>query len=167
MNTFVQPSHPVEHQGVVRLENAARFLLRAGQRLGNARNLVSLLLAGALLALVVVAEQIVSTWDDGQLLLAWVALWSVLFTALALSAELVFGWYAQLQLAWGQWSAAAAQRASDAHTWQIAQTDPRFMAELQAARYRAEALAEEAGEPVPAWPFVNMPTFHPARRTWP
>ena len=128
---------------------------------------VGLLLAGALSALVVVADQIVSTWDDGQLLLAWVALWSVLFAALALSAELVFGWYAQLQSAWGHWSAAAAQRASDAQTWQIAQTDRRFMAELQAARYRAEALAEEAGEPVPAWPFATMPAYHPARRNWP
>lgn len=167
MNTFVQPSHPVEHQGVVRLENAARFLMRIGQRFGNARNLVSLLLAGALSALVVVADQIVSTWDDGQLLLAWVALWSVLFAALALSAEVAFGWYAQLQQAWGAWSATAAQRASDAQTWRIAQTDPRFMVELQAARYRAEAQAEEAGQPAPEWPFANMPTYRPVRRQWP
>lgn len=167
MNTFVQPNHPVEHQGVVRLENAARHLMRVGQRFGNARNLVSLLLVGALLALVVVAEQIVSTWDDGQLLLAWVALWSVLFTALALSAELVFGWYAQLQSAWGKWSAAGAQRACDAQTWQIAQTDRRFMAELQAARYRAEALAEVAGDPAPEWPFDNMAAHRPVRRYWP
>ena len=167
MNTFVQPSHPVEHQGVVRLENAARFLMRVGQRLGSARILVSLLLAGALSALVVVADQIVSTWDDGHLLLAWVALWSVLFAALALSAELVFGWHAQLQQAWKVWSATAAQRAADAQTWRIAQTDPRFMADLRAARYRAEALADAAGEPVPEWPFANMPPYRPVRRYWP
>ena len=127
----------------------------------------SLLMAGALSALVVVADQIVSTWDDGQLLLAWVALWSVVFAALALSAEVAFGWYAQLQAAWKDWSAAAAQRASDAQTWRIAQTDPRLMAELQAARYRAEALADETGEPAPEWPFTNMPPYRPVRRYWP
>ncbi|MEO6624426.1 MAG: hypothetical protein ABIN37_06300 [Burkholderiaceae bacterium] len=167
MNTFVQPNHPAEHQGVMRLEKAAHFLGRIGRRLGRARNLVSLLLAGGLSALVVVADQIVNTWDDGRLLLAWVALWSVLFAAIALSAELVFGWYARLKSAWKAQSVAAAQRAADVQTWRIAQTDPRLMAELQAARLRAESLALEAGEALPDWPFAHAPTHRPVRRYWP
>lgn len=164
MNTFVQHKRPVEHQGVARLERAAYLLGRIGRRIGRARNLVALLLAGALSALVVVADQIVSTWNDGQLLLAWVALWSVLFAALALSAEVAFGWFARLHLAWTAGRAAAAQRAADLQTWRVAQTDPRFMAELQAARFRAEWQAEEAGEALPLWPFADMPATPQERR---
>ena len=167
MNTFVQPNYPVEHQGVMRLENAAHFLARLGRRAGRTRNLVSLLLASAVSALVVVADQIVSTWNDGQLLLAWIALWSVLFAALALSAEVAFGWYARLRSAWEAQSAAAAQRASDEQTWRIAQTDHRFMAELQAARWRAETEAQEAGEAAPEWPFAHLPATRYVRRYWP
>lgn len=157
MNTFVQPERPIEHQGVVRLERAVHLLGRIGRRVGRTRNLVALLLAGALSALVVVADQIISTWNDGQLLLAWVALWSVLFAALALSAEVVFGWFARFQLAWKDQRAAAARRAADLQIWRVAQTDPRCMAELQAARFRAECKAEEAGAARPQWPFAHMP----------
>ena len=34
-------------------------------------------------ALMVVAEQLISTWADGHLLVIWVSLWLVVFTALA------------------------------------------------------------------------------------
>ena len=57
-----------------------------------------------------------------------------------------------------------ASRAADLQTWRIAQTDPRFMAELQAVRFRAEWKAEEAGEALPQWPFADMPAKAPERR---
>ena len=119
MNTYVQPKRPVEHQGVARLERAAHFLGHIGRHIGRARNLVVLLLAGALSALVVVADQIVSTWNDGPLLLAWVALWSALFAALALSAEVAFGWYTRFQTIWNARRAAAA--AAAAHPRRVAE----------------------------------------------
>ena len=167
MGSFVQPDYPLEHRGVLRLENAAHFLALIARPAGRVRTLVALLVAGALAALVVVADQIVRTWDDGQLLLAWVALWSVLFAAFALSAEVVTGWYARLTSAWRAHAATSAQRASDAQIWRTAQSDPRLMADLQSARLRAESRAQEAGEAAPRWPFADLPTTQPVRRYWP
>lgn len=44
-----------------------------------------MLFAAIVAALVVVAEQLISTWAEGHLLVVWVSLWMVVFTALALS----------------------------------------------------------------------------------
>ena len=51
------------------------------------RGLAGMLLAAAVAALVVVADQLVSTWADGHLFLAWVALWVVVFAGMALFAS--------------------------------------------------------------------------------
>lgn len=48
-------------------------------RPGNARGLAALLLAAAVAALAVVADQLIETWMDDHLFLAWVALWAVVF----------------------------------------------------------------------------------------
>ena len=45
----------------------------------NARGLAALLLAASVAALAVVADQLVETWLDDHLFLAWVALWAVVF----------------------------------------------------------------------------------------
>ena len=45
----------------------------------NARGLAALLLAAAVAALAVVADQLIETWIDDHLFLAWVALWAVVF----------------------------------------------------------------------------------------
>ena len=45
----------------------------------NARGLAALLLAASVAALAVVADQLIETWLDDHLFLAWVALWAVVF----------------------------------------------------------------------------------------
>jgi len=45
----------------------------------NARGLAALLLAASVAALAVVADQLIETWLDNHLFLAWVALWAVVF----------------------------------------------------------------------------------------
>jgi len=49
----------------------------------RSRGLAGMLLAAAVAALVVVADQLVSTWADGHLFLAWVAMWAVVFASMA------------------------------------------------------------------------------------
>jgi len=158
MTSFVHPDFPTTHGGVTRLETAIASVRHIGSRLRGARGLVALLLAGAFSALVVVADQVVSTWADGQMIVAWIGLWLVLFAAVVLFSEASRGWSSSVVDFLETWSRAHAQRLQDERTWSFAQSDPRFMAELQVARCRAEQDAIEAGEPAPAWPFSHMPT---------
>jgi hypothetical protein len=89
-------------------------------------------------AMVVVADQLIETWADGHLLVAWVALWLVSFTVLALFAgaahklsnSVVEALAALLQRR-------ARQRAEDL-MWLMAKSDPRLMADLQCAMARRE-----------------------------
>lgn len=167
MTSFVHPDFPTTHGGVARIESALLSARAIGSRLRGARGLVGMLLAGAFSALVVVADQVVSSWADGQVVIAWIGLWVVLFAALVLFAEASRGW-ADSVLRWVEdWSQARARRAQDEHTWRYALSDPRFMSELQIARCRAEEEALEAGEAAPAWPFSHMPTHATGRKFMP
>lgn len=152
MTSFVNPGQPKNHQGAVRLETIASAVSRVFAQFRGAKGLIAMLLAGGLSALVVVADQIVSTWTEGHLLMAWVALWAMVFTAVALFAEASRGWTSRMTAALQQRARAASERAADERFWAVAQSDPRLMAELQAARYRAEQPALATGEPMPHWP---------------
>ena len=163
MTHFVNPDYPAQHRGVERAEAAFTAVQHLNTGFKGAKGLAAMLVAGAISALMVVADQIVSTWTDGHLLLAWVALWAVVFAAMALFAEATRGWSARLVTALEARSQAAAQRAADEQVWAAAQSDPRFMADIQAARLRAEREALAAGEPQPHWPFADLPTHRVAR----
>ncbi len=161
MTSFINTDYPKEHRGVMRVEAAIAAVRRLGTGFRGAKGLAAMLLAGAVSALVVVADQIISTWTDGHLLMAWVTLWALVFAALALFAEATRDWSASVIAGFEHWSQARAQRANDERYWAIAQADPRLMADLQAARLRAEREALAAGEPLPYWPFADMPTHRP------
>ena len=164
MTNFVNPGYPSKHQGVARLGRAVSAVGRLGAPFKGAKGLVAILLASAISALVVVADQIVSSWTDGHLLMAWVTLWALVFAALALFAKATRGWTVAVTTALEKWSKAAAERAADERTWAVAQSDPRLMADLQAARLRAERDALAAGEALPCWPFADLPTHNFALR---
>ncbi len=157
MTSFVNPDYPTVHRGVARVESAVVALRRLRAGFEGAKGLVAMLLAGAISALVVVADQIVSSWTDGHLLMAWVLLWALVFAAVALFSEASRNWSVRAIAALEARGRAMARRAEDRKTWAVAQSDPRFMADLQAARLRAEGAAMEAGLPPPQWPFDNFP----------
>ena len=163
MASFINPDYPVEHQGVVRLQAAMAAIRRAGIAFKGARGLVALLFAGAVSALLVVADQIVSIWAEGHILLAWVVLWALVFAAVALFAEAVRGFADRLVTLLQVRVQASERRLADERVWAVAQSDPRFMADIQAARQRAEREALEAGEPQPHWPFADLPKRSVAR----
>jgi hypothetical protein len=104
--------------------------------LDGARTLAGMLLAAVAAALLVVADQLLDTWADGHLLLAWVVLWSVAFATLAVLATPLRRTARNLTAGLARWSALQAQRQSDAAIWRVAQQDHRIMQDLQMALLR-------------------------------
>ncbi|GAB4208660.1 MAG: hypothetical protein Fur0019_14680 [Tibeticola sp.] len=124
MNTWVHPSTPAPAAGSASREAA--------------RGLAAFLLAAIVSAVFVVADQIIANWADGHLLVAWAGLWALGFVALVLLGGTVRRFAGRLIEALDAWAAERAQRRADARLWAIACTDPRVMADLQAAFARAE-----------------------------
>lgn len=153
MSSFFTPDFPTQHQGLLRIGSAVASLQEAGKRFNGARGLAAILLAGMASALIVVADQVVSSWADGQLLVAWIALWALIFAAFALFSDVVRTWPSRFATAFDTWNMDSKRRAQDAHLWATASADPRLMSDLKAAHLRAEREALEAGEPAPQWPF--------------
>jgi hypothetical protein len=104
----------------------------------SARSLSALLLGAMISAMVVVADQLIETWADGHLLVAWVALWLVSFTALALFAGSAHQLSNSVVDALGAMAKRRAGKRADEHLWAMAQADPRLMADLQGAMARRE-----------------------------
>ena len=97
-----------------------------------------MLLAAMVSSLLVVADQLIDTWADGHLMVAWVALWLVGFAAVAVFAGAARKVALTVVGALDAWSQRVAQRRSDARLWAVAQSDPRVMADLNAALMRSE-----------------------------
>ena len=102
----------------------------------DSKTLAGMLLAAAMAALLVVADQVISTWSDGHLLAGWVALWSVAFAALAFLATPLRRVSSFAAAAFMQWRAQARQRRDDERMWEFARHDPRVMAEIRMAQSR-------------------------------
>jgi hypothetical protein len=140
MTSFVQPEFSITHGGVTRAGAAYQYVAGLRHRLNSAKGLASLLLAGGFAAFVTVADQMIDTWADGHLLVAWVVLWTVLFASMALFANIAGGLTRRLAKALQIWSNRLAQDRADARLLLTAQSDPRVMADLMAAISRAETI---------------------------
>ena len=103
----------------------------------GSRGLAALLLAAAVAAMVVVADQVIESWVDGHVFLAWVLLWAVVFAATLVFAGTARRMAQRSMAGLNRWSQQAAQRRADARLWTIAKTDARVMGELVAAQQRA------------------------------
>lgn len=114
--------------------------LRSGPKsaASEGRGLSALLLAAAIATLIVVADQLIDTWADGHLMLAWVLLWAVVFAGLALFADSARGLARRTVAALDDWSRSLAEARADMRLWEMARHDQRLMSELIAARDRAE-----------------------------
>jgi len=103
----------------------------------ESKTLAGMLLAAAMAALLVVADQVISTWSDGHLLAGWVALWTVAFAALAFLASPLRRVASYAAQAFIQWRLRARARRDDENMWEFARHDPRVMAEIRVAQSRA------------------------------
>lgn len=113
----------------------------------GARGLAALLLAAVVAALVVVADQVIDSWVDGHVFLAWVLLWAVVFAATLVFAGTARRMGQRAMAALNRWSQAAAQRRAEARIWEIAKSDPRVMSELVAAQQRTDVAAQAPVRP--------------------
>jgi hypothetical protein len=153
MTTFINPNFSRTHAGAERIEAVIAALQRLVSSMAGAKGIATLLLAGAVSTLVLVADQIAGAWTDDHLLLAWAATWAMVFAALAMLGGSARGWAVRALAAYEAGAVRRARRAADDRTWSAAQIDPRLMSELQSAFLRAESQAEAQGELRPAWPF--------------
>jgi len=140
MTSFAHVDQPSQHPGVARAELVAKTLQDALHNFDATRSGASMLLAAIVSAFLVVANEVVETWTEGHLLVAWIVLWLVAFAALGLLARpakrAVVGLRAGLQ----RWSLARRQAAQDRELWNLALSDSRVMADI------SRAMNMEAGE---------------------
>ena len=136
--SIIHSDYPLTHPGVERAEKVVSSFQSIGQSISASRTIAVMLLAAVAAAFIVVADQMIDTWADGHLLAAWVALWLVGFSALAVfagAARKLAVTFTELLSAWLE----QARRANaDRQLWAIAQSDSRVMADLSAAMARAE-----------------------------
>jgi hypothetical protein len=135
MTSFAHVQHPSQHPGVARLERAGKNLRHVAH--DTTFNGATLLLAAIVAALVVIANQVVETWTEGHLLVAWIAMWAVAFAAMAMLAVPAKRAAKRIGVGFGHWMAARRQAAEDRALWQLAQTDSRVMTDLTCAMSRA------------------------------
>lgn len=125
-------------------------MYRAPRRFDGARGLTGLMLAAAVATLVVVADRVISTWADDHLLLAWMALWVVIFCGLALFGGAARNLARRTMRSLDGWSQSLAQARAEARLWDMARSDPRLMGELMQARMREYDAAHAVAEVAPA-----------------
>ena len=133
--------HPYFSPRVAKTQGFDRPLGQVSHKSGliRSRTLAGMLLAAVVAALMVVADQLIETWADGHLLVVWVALWTVAFTALALLAPPLRQLTGTAAALLARWETARAQQRSDNALWSFAQQDHRVMRDLQVASMRSEA----------------------------
>lgn len=138
-NSFVHVEYPAQHGAIARYEGLVASAKDIRASVSKFGGLAAVLLAAMVSALVVVADQLIDTWAEGHLLAAWVLLWVIGFAALALLAPTARHLSGRLVAGLDAWSQRVARRRADERLWELARKDPRIMADLQAARSRAES----------------------------
>ena len=138
MTSFIQPSFPAQHLGVARVESAVSSVKSMRKDFDSTKGLAAMLLAAMVSSLVVVADQLIDTWADGHLMLAWVSLWVVGFAALGLFAGAARNVAHATMSALNAWSRQVALKRADERMWVIAKSDRRVMADLLAIREKQE-----------------------------
>ena len=132
MSSLVHPASA--HLGGAQLESATPRTVRPARTgLNSTKALAAMLLAAVVAALLVVANQLVDNWSDGNLLAAWVILWAVGFAALGLCAGTARKLAVRAVAALDAWSQHVAEEHADTRYLAAAMEDPRIMADLRRA----------------------------------
>ena len=138
MTSFVHLEYSREHPGVARLEASLEAANRLRKGFSGTRGLATLLLSAMVAAVMVVADQLMTSVTEGRLLVMWVAMWLVGFAALALFAGTARDVASSLKTGLDSWSHRLAKARADERLWSLAKKDARVMADLLAARSRGE-----------------------------
>lgn len=114
------------------------------------RMLAATLLAAAVAALAVVADRLVSTWSDGDLLATWLALWGVVFAGSLLLAGTARRVAQRVMAGLDSWAQERAAERAEARYQRLARTDVQHLAEVQ-ANHDALAPMGAPGLDLPGW----------------
>ena len=142
--------------------NAAGARRAPNTKRTQAPSLAAALVTAAAALSVVVADRFLGDLTDGHVVAAWLLMWAVVFGAFVatrMPARLLAN---RIKVGLDQFAASAAQRRADRRFMAMAATDPRIMAELQAAQARAEestAYAEAMAPMGMEAPAVVKPAF--------
>lgn len=163
MTSFVHVDQPTSHPGVARAEALFGQIqaVRAGEK--SARPLIALFVVALIGAALVIADKLVSHWDESALFAAWAVFCVAAIGLFALYAGAMGKTNGGLA---GAWRAASRRRASaraDARFLETAKNDPRVMHELQAAMWRQQAEGRVPAADV-AKIEARMPTLYEAMR---
>jgi len=139
MTSFVHVETPASHPGVVRAEAVIEHVRSARRGFDGARGLAALLLAAIVSSLLVAADRLMSTTEEGGLLVAWAVLWGVAFVAIALFAGTARSLAGRLVIAARKGARRRAAARADAQFLAYAEYDPRILHDLQVIATRQEA----------------------------
>jgi hypothetical protein len=139
MTSFVHVEQPSTHPGLARAAAFADRIRAVRRGLGKAGGLAALLLAAIVSSVVVVAERLMSTWEDGGMLAAWAILWFVAFAAIAFFAGSVRSFAVRTVASVADASRRRDAARADKEFLAYAQFDPRILRELQAISTHQEA----------------------------
>ena len=147
MTSFVNIEYSKDHPGVARAESAIESAQHIGRGFSGKRGLATLLLSAMAAAVMVVADEVMTTVAEGHLLVMWIALWAAAFVSLAVFAVPARNLANNLKVGLDDWSRALAEARADERLWAAAKTDTRVMADLQAAASRHDEDTTESASP--------------------
>src|SRR6185436_10923112 len=90
-------------------------------------------------SLLVAADKLMTTWNDGGLLVAWLVLWGVAFAALAFFAGTARTLAIRAVVTVRAFAARRAEARADEQFLEYAKFDPRILRELRAIKQHSEA----------------------------
>ena len=137
MTAYAHNSYPNVHPGVARVTRVAGNLKNLALRADSARSVAVILLSAIVSTVLVIVNQVIDTYTDGHLMAAWIFMWLVAFSTIALLASPIRKTVAGFKPALNSWMIARRERANDDRMWEIALQDPRVMAEIQRAKSQA------------------------------
>jgi hypothetical protein len=133
MTAYAHTSYPRVHPGVQRFSKVAISAKNLVAQFDVTRNIALILLSAIVSTVLVVVNQVIDTYTDGHMLAAWMFLWVVAFSTIALLATPIRESVVSFGPAFLQWKMRRAERANDHKMWEVALQDPRVMAEIQRA----------------------------------
>jgi len=137
MTAYAHNSYPNVHPGVARVTRVAGNLKNLALRADSARSVAVILLSAIVSTVLVIVNQVIDTYTDGHLMAAWIFMWLVAFSTIALLASPIRKTVAGFKPALNSWMIARRERANDDRMWEVALQDPRVMAEIQRAKSQA------------------------------
>ena len=141
-------NYSTQHYSADCLGTADEAMTQARQEGATTQGLSTLLLSAMVAAVMVVTYQVMDTPAEGHLLMMWMTMWVVVFTALALLSGIARELARGLKSGLDAWSRKVARDRADDRLWAIARDNPELWADIQAAKMRAAAESAPVIAPV-------------------